>query len=162
MSINCWQDLEREVDKLLINRVRKHPFYYHRFYDTKSASNFLPKQPADFFCINRGRVHFIECKFSEKHESLKSCFAGAVKDHQLASAFLVKRAMASYWILFYSSKTQRFELWDGGYCREQGKVGKPLNLAERQVFDSLENAVLGGMMNGYRKDLLRSASRSES
>jgi hypothetical protein len=150
--------LEAALDTLFIDRTRKHKFFYHRFYDTRSAGNFLPEQPSDFLCINRGRAHFIEAKFSEKHDSLKSCFASNVKKSQLASAFLIKRAMSNYWILFYSSTSQLFEVWDGGYCRERSKLGKPLELSERKTYRTLESAVLGGAFNGYRKDLLRSAS----
>ena len=161
-DITHWKELETALDTLFINRTRKHAFFFHRFYDTRSAGNYLPDQPADFLCLNRGRVHFIEAKFSERHDSLRSCFAGSVRKGQLASAFLVKRAMGNYWILFYSSNSRLFEVWDGGYCREQYKQGKRLEISERKTYRTLESAVLGGMFNGYRKDLLRSTSRSEA
>jgi hypothetical protein len=157
-SITTWKGLEDALEVLFVERMRSHPFFFHRFYDTRSAGNFLPGQPADFLCVNRGRVHFIEAKFSEKHDSLRNCFAGHVRKNQLASAFLVKRALGSYWLLFHSSKSGVFEIWDGAYCREQHRLGKPLNIAERKVYRSLESAVLGGAFNGYRKDLLRSTS----
>jgi len=162
MNINKWQDLEAEIDKFLAERQRKSATMYHRFYDTHSAGNYLPGQPADFLIINNGRTYFIEAKFSEVHDSLKNCFSGAVQPTQTASARLAVRAGAQYYFLFYSKPVQQFELWEGNYCFEKRSRGERLELPQRRVFKTLTDTILGGLFSGTGTHLHRSTPRSEA
>jgi len=125
-KIDRWEKLEEEIWRELQLVQSQYPAYAHRFYDTKSASNLLPTQPADFMLLLRRGVIFIEAKFSKVHSSLSSCFSNSVKDHQLASAELVNRAGGLYLILFYSSVTGLCQVWDGLYCRKQRNEKKRL------------------------------------
>ena len=152
-----WQDLENEIDAVLKSFMRSSPIFYQRFYDSKSAGNLLPPQPSDFLAISKGRSHYIEAKFSEVHETLRSCFAHAVSGNQTASARLVTRAGAFYWFVFYSMQTQQFEVWDGLYCSERRSLGKPLELEKRVIYKSLEDVILGGIFNGHRAHVHRPA-----
>ena len=156
--IATWKELENEIEKVLRERQRVGSTMFHRFYDTASAGNYLPAQPADFLAVHNGRAYFIEAKFSEVHETLKSCFSGAVKPNQTASAHLVKRAGAEYVFLFYSRAIDHYELWDGEYCFQQRSRGERLHLSKRRVFTSLENTILGGVFNGSGYSLHRSSS----
>jgi hypothetical protein len=146
--IKSWQSLEDEIQQFLVARQRIGKTMFHRFYDTRSAGNFMPGQPADFLVINNSKTYFIEAKFSEVHESLKSCFSGAVSGNQTASAHMADRAGATYVFLFYSQKADLFELWDGEYCFQQRSKGQRLHLGARRVFKTLENTILGGVFSG--------------
>ena len=161
MKINCWQDLEKEIEAFLKERQRRSNLFFHRFYDTRSAGNYLPSQPADFLAIHNGKTFFIEAKFSEVHDSLRATFANAVRAEQTASARLVKRAGGKYVFLFYSKNSQQFEVWDGKYAAEQRSLGRPLELARRKLHTSLENAILGGIFNDTGSGLLRSPSGTQ-
>lgn len=161
MGINSWQDLEKAIEKFLKEKQRTMPLFFHRFYDTRSAGNYLPGQPSDFLVIHNGKTHFIEAKFSEVHDSLKSTFSNAVSATQTASARLVKRAGANYVFLFYSAASKNFEVWDGKYASECRSRGKPLELPRRRLHNSLENAILGGVFNGTGFGLHGPASGTE-
>jgi len=137
-KIDHWKKLEDATQEVLEGIQRKEKLTYERFYDTRSAGNYLPQQKSDFHVCYEGRAVYIECKFSEKHESLRGCFSANVSPEQLASARLVNRAGGKYWFLFYSPLSYKFELWDGYYCA--CKMG-PLHLKERRLFDTLEQAV---------------------
>lgn len=162
MSIKTWQEMEAEIDKFLSERQRKSTTMFHRFYDTRSAGNYLPGQPADFLIINNGRTYFLEAKFSEVHESLKNCFSGAVQPTQTASARLAVRAGASYYFIFYSKMIDQFELWEGNYCFEKRSRGERLELPQRRIFKSLNDAILGGLFSGTGTHLHRPTPRTEA
>lgn len=159
MEIIKWQDLEDAVEKYLKERIKKDNLFYQRFFDTKSAGNFLPPQPSDFLVVRTGRAFYIETKFSEVHDSLISCFSNAVSGNQTASARLVTRAGASYWFLFYSSQSGNYEVWDGNYCFDRRSMGKRLETAARSIHKTLNDAIAGGIFNGYRANLQRSTLR---
>ena len=161
MNINTWQDLERVIENFLKERQKTMPLFFHRFYDTRSSGNYLPSQPSDFLVIHNGKTHFIEAKFSEVHESLRSGFANAVRAEQTASARLVKRAGANYVFLFYSKVANHFEVWDGKYAAERRSQGRYLELSRRKLHSSLENAILGGVFNGTGSSILGPASGAE-
>lgn len=150
-----WVELENAVDAFLRERMKRNNCFAIRFYDSKSAGNYLPAQPSDFLAINNGKSIFIECKFSEVHDSLKSCFAGAVSANQTASAYLAKRAGARYVFLFYSARTGQYEIWDGRYCASRRSLGKPLETVKRLVFTNLESAILGGAFNNVGSHLVK-------
>jgi len=122
-----WQETEAYVREYLELGKRTDNMLYHRFYDTRSAGNIIPGQPADFMIGFQNRMLFLEVKFSEKHESLRSCFSGHVKDTQTASAYLWDRAGFCYAFLFYSSVTGTAEAWSGAYCAKCRVEGTPLS-----------------------------------
>jgi hypothetical protein len=83
----------------------------------------------------------LEAKFSEVHESLRSCFAGSVKSHQLASARIWTRAQASYLVIFYSKMSGLVEVWDGLYLADCRSRGERLSLDRRRTYHSVEEAL---------------------
>lgn len=131
-QIHDWRKLEEKIQEHCKARMARHAVFYHRFSDTRAAGNIIAAQPSDFLVLPQmGRTTFLEAKFSEVHESLRSCFADAVDVQQLASARLVVRAHREYLILFYSGVSQRTELWPGIYCAECRAQGKRLELDKR-------------------------------
>jgi hypothetical protein len=151
MKIDSWQKLEDEIGVVLKEKQRVSQTFFQRFYDTKSAGNTMPNQPSDFLAIYKGSTHYIEAKFSAVNDSLRSCFASAVDANQIASARLAHRAGARYWIVFYSLPSKHFEVWPGLYCAERRAAGKPLDLSQRQLFKTVDDAILIGVLNNYTK-----------
>lgn len=142
-----WKDLETGIAKLMDKAVQRLPVLYLRLYDTRSAGNFIPPQPCDFLIWPAGRpTVFLEAKHSMHAESLRSVFSGAVSDGQIASARLAHRAGRTYRILFQSAATGQCEVWDGFYCSERRSLGKPLELHERFLYASLNDAVYQGIL----------------
>lgn len=137
MKINTWKRLEDAILDHGRERMRHYSVFIHRFSDTRSAGNYIPEQPSDFLVLPQmGRTLFLEAKFSEAHESLRSCFAGSVKAQQLASARLVHRAGRDYRVLFFANTSQSMEIWDGLYLAECRSQGIRLDLAKRLVVGS--------------------------
>lgn len=141
MHVPNWQALESAVRVELANAQETRPLVYHRFLDTKAAGNMVSPQPADFIACFRGNSTLIEVKFSQAHESLKSCFSGSVRAGQLASARIWVRAGAKYVFLFYSKLGGIVEIWDGIYAAECRSKGVPLALEQRRLYGSVEQAV---------------------
>lgn len=140
-KINRWEQLEAVIQAELVAVQAAKPLVWFRFYDTKSAGTFLPQQPADFQACFDGKATMIEAKFSEAHESLKCCFAGSVKSHQLASARIWARAGAKYIVIFYSKLSGLIEVWDGLYLSECRSRGERLSLDRRRTYDNLSTAL---------------------
>ena len=143
-----------ELEHVLLSEMREiqktKPFIVQRILDSKAAGNIVSKSPADFYAVYSGNFCYIEAKLSTTVESLKSGFSNLVKNHQLASARLAKRAGGSYFIVFYSAISQKFELWDGTYCAEQRAKGLRLNFENRLVVTSDMNRILNRMFPGVR------------
>jgi hypothetical protein len=125
--------LEAAIKAELAERQKRQPMLFERIVDSAAAGNLIGKTPADFYVLHSSRFSYIEAKFSSSAETLRATFANAVKSHQLASARLAARAGGSYWIVFYSGVSKRFELWDGLYCANQRSKGSPLALPERKL-----------------------------
>ena len=141
-TISTWKRLEEGIWTHLQDTQSKQQAFVHRFYDSASAGNLLPIQPADFLLIREGVSCFIEAKFSERHQTLVSCFSGSVKQHQLTSAYLTNRAGCRYRILFYSLSAGRAEVWDGLMCYERRQESKRLRREEAlAVFDTVQEAM---------------------
>lgn len=141
MIITKWQDLEQEVQNTLQAEQRRKPLVWYRFFDTRSAGNFMPNQPGDFFAGYKGKGWLIECKFSAVHESLKQCFSSAVETHQLASGRIWHRAEQGAIIVFYAAISGTVEVWDTKYCADRKSQGKRLELAMRRVYQSIGEAL---------------------
>ena len=137
--IDHWKKLEDEVESYLRSLQTHYPIFVHRLPDSRAAGNLIADQPSDFLVASKGHgMTLLEVKFSEVHDTLRSCFSGAVSAGQLASARLAHRAGQRYLILFHSSCAKRFELWPGDYCAGQRSLGQPLKLERRIVVaDSL-------------------------
>lgn len=139
--ITRWEELEEAVRTELVRAQEIRPIAWHRLVDTKAAGNIVARQPSDFIACMGGKATLIEAKFSEAHDSLRSCFSDAVKAHQLASARIWTRAGADYIILFYSSLSGITEVWSGLYAAECRSRGKRLALDERKLYSSVEAAL---------------------
>ena len=139
MKIAHWADLEDEVERRLKKLLVHFELMYLRLYDTKSAGNYLPAQPSDFVIWVPERPSiFLEVKYSGVSDTLRSVFANAVSDQQMASARLADRAGQRYEVLFYSAPAAMFELWNGVYCAERRSMGRPLELPQRTISSSLD------------------------
>lgn len=132
-EITTPKGLEAAIKTQFAERQKRHPLLFERILDSAAAGNLVAKTPADFYVLNAGRFSYVEAKFSSTADTLRSTFANAVKSHQLASARLAARAGGAYWIVFYSSVSKRFELWDGLYCANQRSKGAPLSLDRRTL-----------------------------
>lgn len=141
MKITRWEKLEQAIQEELVRAQMDRPLAYYRYFDTKSAGNIIPNQPADFQTCQRGVTVLIEAKFSSVHESLRSCFAGSVKGHQLASARIWTRAGAGYIVLFYSALSGLVEVWNGLYLAECRSKGEKLSLDRRRIYQTVEQAI---------------------
>lgn len=133
-TVNTWKRLEEAIMEQGRERMKHYGVFIHRLYDTRSASVYLPPQPSDFIVLpHQGRTTFLEAKFSESHESLRSCFSSSVDGQQLAAARLIERAKRDYRVLFFSKVSQTAELWHGGYLAECRSAGLRLDLTKRLV-----------------------------
>lgn len=140
-KVDEWVSLENEIEAVLKGLQRTSPVAYQRFYDTKSAGNALPSQPADFLAAYKGKSVFIEAKFSEVHTSLYSCFSDNVPPQQLASARIWGRAGVKYIFLFYSSVNYAVEVWDGVSCADARTRGARLNKSLKRNYPTIEQAI---------------------
>lgn len=145
-EITTPKGLEAAIKTQLAERQKRQPLLFERILDSAAAGNLVAKTPADFYVLHSGKFSYIEAKFSSTADTLRSTFANAVKSHQLASARLAVRAGGSYWVVFYSSVSKRFELWDGLYCANQRSKGSPLSLDRRTLIipdlDSVMDRIL--------------------
>jgi len=139
--ITRWEELEEAVRTELVRAQEIRPIAWHRLVDTKAAGNIVARQPSDFIACMGGKATLIEAKFSEAHDSLRSCFSNAVKSHQLASARIWTRAGARYVVLFHSSLSGITECWDGLYLAECKSRGAKLSFDDRRLHDSVELAI---------------------
>ncbi len=141
-TIKHWAELEDAIEEILSELQKKKKLAYLRLYDTKSAGDYLPQQPADFLITYSGFTTLLEAKFSEVHDSLAQCFSNAAKPNQTASAHIWSRAGAKYFFLFYPKLSNgKVELWDGAYCAHCRANGRRLDRNRRQVRDSVEEAI---------------------
>lgn len=161
-AIAHWAKLEDVVEARLKKLAASFPLMYLRLFDTKSAGNFLPAQPSDFLVWQPERPGiFLEVKYSAQAESLRSVFSNAVSANQMASARLADRAGQKYSLLFYSAPAAMFELWDGAYCARRRSLGKPLELAQRVVSNSLER-IIDIELLGLSEEKLRRLAAKEA
>ena len=123
----AWKKFQDNVQDYLVSLVEHNPVVVERLYDTHSAGNFLPAQPADFRLLIRGITVLLEVKHSVKHRSLYSCFSSAVSDDQLAGHRMYLRAGGFCYFLFGSEIKKgdwNIELWPSQelrQCRLEGR-----------------------------------------
>jgi hypothetical protein len=97
---------------------------YTRLYDTRSAGGYLPQQQGDFIVAAATGGWLIECKASRKHNSLKSCLADNVEQHQAANLRLWHRFQPAIVLFCAAGDGNRIEVWDGetiGHARAEGE-----------------------------------------
>ena len=114
MAIPAWRKFQDEVGEYLELRAQKEPMFVDRYYDTTSATTFLPARPGDYFVLSRGHSILLEVKHSSVHSSLTSCFSSVVTDEQLAFHRLWLRAKGYPFYIFKSEvpdKDPVIQLW---------------------------------------------------
>lgn len=125
----------RDLDKI-------YPISFKRLIDSREAGNLVKAQESDFELIVKsehpGRpYHFmIEAKSSDKYETFSTCFRPMVKVNQRARMMARERAGAKGLYLFYTSRMNHIELWDGDViCTEWPNKRKPLSAQPRMIID---------------------------
>jgi hypothetical protein len=135
VSNNLGDWFQKEFWKLLLEiRDELYPAFVHEFVDSKQARAMVRPQPSDFMAKLPGwSNHYLEVKASEKHESLRQCFA-MVRDTQLSMARDLTKCNCVYTVWFYSERRNQIQIWDGAelaICRAEGKpLTAPLKLLE--------------------------------
>ena len=123
-----------------------HNLYYHGFTDTHAAGAFVNNAPGDFLVVLEGVPILIECKASNVHETLRSCLADAVENHQVGTHKLFIRAMGASLFMFYSDATALVEFWPGVAVIAARANGTPIDPAHRFCWvhvDDLATSFLG-------------------
>lgn len=111
-KITIGEDFEQEVQTVLNLLVKRHRCAFARLYDTKSAGNLMPSQPADFVMEQEGVHVLLECKSSEKHQTMTRKFVtDNVGDSQAAGMRVWMRAGSNAFYLFKNVVGGVVELW---------------------------------------------------
>ncbi len=127
VSNNLGDWFQKEFWKLLLEiRDEMYPAFVHEFVDSKQARAMVRPQPSDFMAkLPAWSNHYLEVKASEKHDSLRSCFA-MVRDTQLSMARDLTKCNCVYTVWFYSEPMNEIEIWDGAELAKNRADGKPL------------------------------------
>lgn len=144
MTSPQWKQFEDDVQKYFKKRMEVDPIVYHRFYDTHSAGSFLPSQPADHLVQTPGHTVLVETKYSEVHNSLRSCFSSMVDDTQIAHMRIWMRAGAVGLIAFKGKVG--IEVWEGGHCAYCRLNGLRLNPSHILSVGSTVDEAFDGLM----------------
>lgn len=130
-DIGGW--FEKEFWKILLEvRDELYPAFVHEFTDSKQARSMVRPQPSDFMARQNGwETHYLEVKASEKHNSLRECFA-MVRDTQLSQARDLSNCGCVYTFWFYSEPLNQIQIWDGAVLAVNRAEGKPLALPLKQ------------------------------
>lgn len=113
-------EFQDDVQKKLMEHMRKAKSYTMRLYDTKSAGNYLPSQPGDFISIFNGVPILVEAKSSGNVSSLSQNRAALqlFDNEQLAKSHLWIRAGGSASAIFKCQHSGNLEVWDMSYIRD--------------------------------------------
>lgn len=125
------KELEDDCIKCFKALLKSNPFYYDRIYDTKSARQYIPVRPGDFYIGYNGKAAILECKASSVHASLKNGLSALVDSGQVAKMRLWIRSGNKGFYLFRSELSQIVEIWDGADVVEARNNGKPINPSKR-------------------------------
>ena len=110
MNRNDGKTAEAAVQKCLVWLETKYPCTFNRLYDSRSARNLIPPNPADFIVGFDGKFYLLEVKSSIKFDTLKRAGVnGTFSANQLLSCRLWTRAGLNYIAVFYGAKKQ-FEI----------------------------------------------------
>lgn len=141
MTSHKWKVFEDRTHEYLKKRAETAPLVVHRFYDTRSAGDFLPSQPGDFLVIYRGVPILLELKSSDKHASLRACFSNNVSSGQLAQHRIWSRAEVATWFLFQGRDADfPYELWPGYHLVHTSTVPRArLDIRLKRSFWSLSD-----------------------
>lgn len=119
MKRNDGKRFEHDVHDQFRNLHLTLPVHWERVVDSHEAGNLVRKSDCDFKLTVRspqpGRpwVHYIECKSSIKHASLRNGLRSLVKTTQVAKMRIAERAGVFAWYWFRNEKTKMVELWSG-------------------------------------------------
>lgn len=116
-----WQDAIGEA-------MKASPIFYHRFYDTRSAQAYLPKQPADHMGLYQGRGFLVEDKSTEILFTAEACYNNEIIDGtQLAKHRIWGLRGGSAFITIFYYREDRAELWDSATIIRRHLEGGSLN-----------------------------------
>jgi len=142
-----WKKFENDTFSYLQDQAITLPLVVHRFYDTRSAGDYLPSQPGDFMLLLGGVVILLELKSSEEHNSLRSCFSSAVPSTQIAHHRLWHRAGSQNWFLFWGADG-RYERWPLYPVQVARETGTPLKNGRQRTFSNLKD-ILESVIEDY-------------
>lgn len=95
------------------------PIHWERVVDSYEAGNLVRKPDCDFKLTVKSdirgqpHVHYIECKSSVTHKSLRNCLRSILKTDQVAKMRMAARAGVNTWYLFRDETTKQVEVWEG-------------------------------------------------
>ena len=155
MTSRKWKVFEDRTHEYLKKRAETSLLVVHRFYDTRSAGDFLPSQPGDFLVVYSGVPILLELKASDKHASLRACFSNNVSSGQLAQHRIWGRAKVATWFLFHGKGADfPYELWPGYHLVYTSDIPRArLETQFKRSFWSLPDmleAVLEATLKGKR------------
>lgn len=95
------------------------PIHWERVVDSYEAGNLVRKPDCDFKLTVKSdirgqpHVHYIECKSSVTHKSLRNCLRSILKTDQVAKMRMAARAGVNTWYLFRDETIKQVEVWKG-------------------------------------------------
>jgi len=107
---------EDEIGIFLKALEQRNPCKCHRIYDSRSAGNYLPNQPGDYYFFRPGGSVLIECKSSSIHSSLcgnRKAMTDLIGRDQAAHMRLHKRAGGVSLYIFENQENRTYEVWEG-------------------------------------------------
>jgi hypothetical protein len=119
MRANDGKGFEHDVHEQFRNLHLTLPVHWERVVDSHEAGNLVRKSDCDFKLtvrtsqLGRPWVHYIECKSSVKHESLRNGLRSLVKPTQVAKMRIAERAGVFAWYWFRNENTKMVEIWTG-------------------------------------------------
>ncbi len=121
-------EFEASVQDALKNLQAKHPLFWHRFLDSKSAGRLVAAQPSDFLVGSLYTpMHLLEAKASCEKQSLASC-TSYIRPSQVGMHKKWHRAGKPSLFIFYCEIDNRVELWDGKYVTDCISEKKRMNI----------------------------------
>lgn len=147
-----WKWFQNKVGSDLKDLMKTEPIRPFPFPDTFAArGKYLPAQPGDFAVVVPGGCVLIEVKTSEEHHGFASGLSKLMDKRQAAEHRLWHRTGNPSLVVFYSSLSERVEIWDGDYVanvRAGGatlgvKQGSPIFCDVNELKDHLKAKLVG-------------------
>jgi hypothetical protein len=148
---NIGKEFENKVEEALKPLRDKNKLAYLRLYDTHSAGNYLPQQPADFIVSAQGFTWLLECKASHKYSSLADGFKELVPVEQAAQyGIWVKQGVNSI-VLFYAGSTGIIEAWKGkSITHKRSAIKTTLSTSEDLLLSFFEDELQVGIVKSLQ------------
>lgn len=123
MSKKLWQRWQAAIGEA----SQASPVFYHRFYDTRSASSYLPAQPADHLLLLNGHGILLEDKSTEVWETAEAAYRNDLFDgRQLAKHRIWRLRGGSTFTTVYYQSIDTAELWDSAQIDKRHLEGGTL------------------------------------